>query len=136
MKNRILHIILVLPLLMGATATTVYAQTIKGSVYGGGKMSSVVGDASVTINSGRFGNDIFGGGEGMLDGGGNVVRSADTKNTSVTINGGEFMVQGTEPSAPEPFIHHYNIYGGGQYCLQCTRQHTCPRHEGYAVAKL
>ncbi|MBQ0021052.1 MAG: hypothetical protein KBT39_11105, partial [Bacteroidales bacterium] len=120
--NRTLHILSIILLLTGATANT-YAQTINGNVYGGGEMAKVQGNTNVTINAGKLGADVFGGGEGKLydtAGGGHAIgdvsMSADISGTTtVTINGGEFAVKYDEESTADvkPFLQHYNIYGGG-----------------------
>lgn len=110
---------------MGA-ATPTFAQTIKGNVYGGGRLGKVAGNTSITIESGSVetdseskGSNIFGGGyqaevagntaidinggeAGNVYGGGEaaniVVGAAETGKTNVNMNGGT--------------IHH-SVYGGG-----------------------
>ena len=129
--NRTLHILSLILLLIGAAAYT-HAQTINGNVYGGGEKAKVDGNTNVTINAGKLGADIFGGGEGLLyktaEGGhaiGDVKASADISGkTSVTINGGEFAVDydTTEPQ-PYPFKEHYNIYGGGNVACKVGETH-------------
>lgn len=98
---------------------TLHAQTIRGSVYGGGEVATIGGSTSIAINSGRFGADIFGGGKGNVDNTdpeNPVVTSADiTGNTTVEIFGGEFSVVKNEGADKDvkPFMERYNIYGGG-----------------------
>lgn len=90
-------------------------------------MSKVDGSTNVTINAGKLGADIFGGGEGMLyetaESGhaiGDVKASADVSGSSyVTINGGEFAVTYDGLS----FKKHYNIYGGGNIACKVGETH-------------
>lgn len=79
-------------------------------------MANIGGNTSVTINNGRFGADIFGGGKGALNVDSSVKASADIKgNTTVEIFGGDFnVVQNAGDDKDEkPFVERYNIYGGG-----------------------
>lgn len=103
--------------------TSLHAQTIRGSVYGGGEVATIGGNTDVTINSGRLGADIFGGGKGQLNDDKSVKASADIGgNTTVNINGGEFsVVQNTGADKDEkPFVERYNIYGGGNIACVVT----------------
>ena len=95
------------------TFVTMTGGKVKGSVYGGGEVAVVEGDATIEISGGEIGDgvtkkggakigNIFGGGKGN-------TTTADAGlimgNTKVTINPG---------SSDEPIIYH-NIYGGGAY---------------------
>lgn len=95
------------------TFVTMTGGKVKGSVYGGGEVAVVEGDATIEISGGEIGDgvtkkggakigNIFGGGKGN-------TTTADAGlimgNTKVTINPG---------SGDEPIIYH-NIYGGGAY---------------------
>lgn len=117
-KN-ILHLFLLLLTIATGTMspTALNAQTIHGSVYGGGEIANIGGSTSVTINSGSFGADIFGGGMGVLNDDKSVKASADIGgNTTVNINGGEFnVVVNTNDATKEerPYLQRHNIYGGG-----------------------
>lgn len=126
MMNRKLHIITLILLLTGATAPhSAQAQTINGNVYGGGEKAKVEGSTNVTIEDGKFGRDIFGGGEGTLNNDGIVSMSADVSgSTNVTINGGEFAVSYDDSKPqPYPFKEHYNIYGGGNVACEVGETH-------------
>ena len=95
------------------TFITMTGGKVKGSVYGGGEVAVVEGDATIAINGGEVGDgvtakggakigNVFGGGKGnttVADAG--LIKG----NTTVTINPG---------SNGEPKIYH-NIYGGGAY---------------------
>lgn len=113
--TKTLHILYIYTLLLIGAATPALAQTIKGNVYGGGELAQVVGNTHVTIEDGKLGADIFGGGEGKLNNDGTVIGSADISGaTHVTIRGGEFDVKYEGGN----FKQHYNIYGGGnKACL-------------------
>lgn len=103
------------------TSVTIQGTASIGSdVYGGGNVAPVDGSTQVDLLDGRFGADIFGGGKGAVDGGGNVIASANIGgNTSVTISGGEFAVgYQTSPAPVKPFKEHYNVYGGGNLACQ------------------
>ena len=95
------------------TFITMTGGKVKGSVYGGGEVAVVEGDATIAINGGEVGDgvtkkggakigNVFGGGKGnttVADAG--LIKG----NTMVTVNPG---------SNGEPKIYH-NIYGGGAY---------------------
>ena len=95
------------------TFITMTGGKVKGSVYGGGEVAVVEGDAAITISGGEVGDgvtakggakigNVFGGGKGnttVADAG--LIKG----NTKVTVNPG---------SNGEPKIYH-NIYGGGAY---------------------
>lgn len=97
----------------GTTSLEVTGSSdVKGSVFGGGQESKVSGNTVVTINGGRFGADIFGGGEGVVDNGAVKVSADIGGNTTVNISGGEFLV--TQSGNDEaPFTERHNIYAGG-----------------------
>lgn len=99
---------LALLLLMGTV--TAHAQTIKGTIYGGGEMAKVDGKTNVKLNTGTVEQDVFGGGKGKLNGDHTVNMSADvSETTTVTANGTTFKF-------PEEGIDknvNHNIYGGG-----------------------
>lgn len=108
----ILHTFLLL--LIGATgmlsSQTLSAQTIRGSVYGGGEVATIGGNTCVTINAGTIGIDIFGGGKGALNDDKSVKSSADIGgSTTVNINGGKFDVQFSD----RKLTRNNNVYGGG-----------------------
>ena len=77
-----------------------YTPNIWGNIYGGGQIgdvnasglnSTVPGNANILVNGGNIGNNIYGAGEGKLDGE-TIEASADvTGNTNVTVNGGSFL---------------------------------------------
>ena len=95
------------------TFITMTGGKVKGSVYGGGEVAVVEGDATIAISGGEVGDgvtkkggakigNVFGGGKGNTT----VVDAGLIKgNTKVTVNPG---------SNGEPKIYH-NIYGGGAY---------------------
>lgn len=121
MISKTLHIFSLILLLIGVTANT-HAQTINGNVYGGGEKAKVEGNTNVTIEDGKLGKNIFGGGEGKLNNDGTVNMSADVSGDAhITVNGGEFAVEaGTDG---KPFKEHYNIYGGGNIASQVGNTH-------------
>ena len=95
------------------TFITMTGGKVKGSVYGGGEVAVVEGNATIAISGGEVGDgitkkggakigNVFGGGKGNTT----VVDAGLIKgNTMVTVNPG---------SNGEPKIYH-NIYGGGAY---------------------
>ena len=87
--------ILALLLLMGA-ANPVFAQTIKGNVYGGGNLSQVEGSTTINIKSGGITAEKEG--DGNIYGGGYGVSAVLTGNTTVNVAGG---------------IVSKDVYGGG-----------------------
>ena len=126
------YIYIIALLLLLGTATPAFAQTINGNVYGGGEKAQVDGSTNVTINAGKLGADIFGGGEGVLydkaENGhavGDIKASADISGaTHVTINGGEFAVDYDDSKPePKPFMEHYNVYGGGNIACKVGETH-------------
>lgn len=151
MRSKALHIISILLLSIGSI-TTAWAQEshptldeekngitvggntykpqsrikIAGNVYGGGDQAAVQGNTNVIINTGEYGGEIFGGGNGALNDDGTVKASADvgthnddgtlksgTGDTHVTINGGEIVYYIGSGSD-----NNHNIYGGGN--LACN----------------
>ena len=61
--NRNIHYIYIIALLLLlGVANPVFAQTIKGNVYGGGQLASVTIDTHVQIKSGIIDGDVYGGG--------------------------------------------------------------------------
>lgn len=96
-------------LLLTGVATT-YAQTIKGTIYGGGEMAKVDGKTNVKLNTGTVEQDVFGGGKGKLNGDHTVNMSADvSETTTVTANGTTFKFP---KDGIDEGVNH-NIYGGG-----------------------
>ena len=100
----------------GLTKTTTITMSgghVNGSVYGGGEVAVVEGNATITINGGEVGDcvtkkggdkigNVYGSGKGNLsEAGAGLVKG----NTSVTIEKGE---------STTPTIYH-NVYGGGSY---------------------
>lgn len=99
----------VLLLLLGA-ALPLHAQTIKGTIYGGGQLATVDGNTDIKLNTGTVEQDVFGGGKGKLNGNHTVNMSADvTGTTTVTANGTTFKFP---EDGIDPYVNH-NIYGGG-----------------------
>ena len=101
----------------GSTQVSMSAGTVLGSIYGGGEVANVRGNARVAVSGGTVGKDkvgekyfsgatmgnVFGGGSGTRT----IVRCGQVfGNTSVEISE-------TDPGTP---THIYNnIYGGGSY---------------------
>ena len=92
MKYR--NILIVLLLLTGGMASA--QVTIKGNVYGGGKLGIVTSNTSVNINNGTTKGSVFGGGMGV-----NTDETAGCVqgNATVTMTGGQV---------------ESSIYGGGE----------------------
>ena len=101
----------------GSTQVSMSAGTVLGSIYGGGEVANVRGNASVAISGGTVGKDkvgeryfsgatmgnVFGGGSGTRT----IVRCGQVfGNTSVNISE-------ANPGTPTHIYH--NIYGGGSY---------------------
>lgn len=96
-------------LLLTGVATT-HAQTIKGTIYGGGEMAKVDGKTNVELKTGTVEQDVFGGGKGKLNGDHTVNMSADvSETTTVTANGTTFKFP---KDGIDEGVNH-NIYGGG-----------------------
>lgn len=98
-----------------APAEHVSTQSIQGNVYGGGQVATIGGNTTVMIHDGHFSKNIFGGGEGQLNGDGTVKASADISgNTRVEVDGGVFDIrQITSGADAGRLAEDYNIYGGG-----------------------
>ena len=143
MRSKALHIFSILLITVGLVTTAMAQSKIKihGNVYGGGDQAAVQGKTEVVINQGLYGGEIFGGGNGALNADGTVNKSADigskydgtdgvhtagtlvegTGSTSVTINGGKFIVeQLTDATNPESgkLTNNHNVFGGGN--LACN----------------
>lgn len=71
----------------GTTVTLDGAKAhVYGNIVGGGNMANVNGQTVVNLNKGYFAADVFGGGNGLIDG--TKVYSADvTGNSNINING-------------------------------------------------
>ena len=125
--------------IFGSTSVTMEDGTVKASVYGGGQLASVGGNAGVTVSGGTIGIDkitsgtstiYFGGSTmGNVYGGGsgnkNIVRAGQIfGNTTVNIS---------QDANKTTRIYH-NIYGGGAYGSVGTYQYhtTTPTTGPYA----
>ena len=109
----------------GNTSVTMSDGAVKASVYGGGEMASVGGNATVTVSGGTIGipkdgdkqfggatmGNVYGGGSGDK----NIVRAGQIfGNTTVSISQAENKTTR---------IYH-NIYGGGAYGSVGTFEYT------------
>ena len=109
----------------GNTSVTMSDGAVKASVYGGGEMASVGGNATVTVSGGTIGipkdgdkqfggatmGNVYGGGSGNK----NIVRAGQIfGNTTVSISQAENKTTR---------IYH-NIYGGGAYGSVGTFEYT------------
>ena len=125
--------------IFGSTSVTMEDGTVKASVYGGGQLASVGGNAGVTVSGGTIGIDkitsgtstiYFGGSTmGNVYGGGsgnkNIVRAGQIfGNTTVNIS----------QAANKTTRIYHNIYGGGAYGSVGTYQYhtTTPTTGPYA----
>lgn len=70
-RTHYIYNIVALLLLFGA-ATTTYAQTIRGNIYGGGQLATVDGNTEVEVSTGKVAKDVYGGGA-LADVEGNTV---------------------------------------------------------------
>ena len=102
----------------GNTSVTMSGGAVKASVYGGGELASVSGNATVTVSGcsvgiPKVGNKQFGGATmGNVYGGGsgnkNIVRAGQIfGNTIVSIS--------ETDSDNKPTHIYHNVYGGGAY---------------------
>ena len=104
-------------LVTGNTTIVMYDGEVKQSVYGGGELSQVGGDATITVNGGTIGTEnqggetygnIYGAGKGNTT---NVRSGLIQGNTNINIG----KVVDTEGAVVcTPTILH-NIYGGGAH---------------------
>ncbi len=121
MRSKALHILSILLLSVGLVTTARAQSKIKilGNVYGGGDQAAVQGNTYIEINKGLYGGEIFGGGNGALNGDGTVNKSADVNTTTVTINGGKFIVeQETTGTEAGKLTNNHNVFGGGNLACQ------------------
>ena len=122
----------------GSTSVTMSDGAVKASVYGGGQLASVDGNATVTVSGGtigipKVGNKQFGGASmGNVYGGGsgdkNIVRAGQIfGNTTVSIS---------EADPEKQTRIYHNIYGGGAYGSVGTYTYTYttddPNYQGIA----
>ena len=111
----------------GNTSVTMTDGAVKASVYGGGELASVSGNAEVTVSGGTVGipkdvdkqfggatmGNVYGGGSGNK----NIVRAGQIfGNTTVSISE-------PDPTNKPTRIYH-NIYGGGAYGSVGTYEYT------------
>ena len=100
-RKRVKTILVSTLLLVGGIAQAQQAQppqvTVKGNVFGGGKLGEVSQSTTVTINDGTVNGSVFGGGSGALT---EVAAGLVEGNTTVTMMGGNVKS---------------NIYGGGMF---------------------
>ena len=125
----------------GNTSVAMSNGAVKASVYGGGELASVSGNATVTVSGGSVGIDkvgdkqfggatmgnVYGGGSGDK----NIVRAGQIfGNTTVSISE-------TDPTNKPTRIYH-NVYGGGAYGSVGTYEyHYTYEAEGYeGIAKV
>ena len=97
-----------------AVTVKIENATVGGNIFAGSQKSDIYGSTVTTINDTEIGGNIFGGGNGELDGSGNVTASADIKgNTTVTLGAGSYFVQRSGSDFVADYDTDHFVYGGG-----------------------
>jgi len=97
-----------------AVTVKIENATVGGNIFAGSLKSDIYGSTVTTINDTEIGGNIFGGGNGELDGSGNVTASADIKgNTTVTLGVGSYFVKRSGSDFVSDYSTPHFVYGGG-----------------------
>ncbi len=97
-----------------AVTVKIENATVGGDIFAGSLKSDIYGSTVTTIDDTEIGGDIFGGGNGELDGSGNVTASADIKgNTTVTLGAGSYFIKREGSNFVADYDMDHFVYGGG-----------------------